>query len=276
MTERDFRYEMPDGEIVEAFQVTDASLFQGSLSPDWMDSQMLMTQSSMDKTKGAHWLKIGDDETEIPKYGWILKDSKGRIRAVDYSVMEAATKVVQEVPKVPDAAVPMTDAALMLASRLAKKPLEQCRAEDLANVEEANRNRQAIIDSLTPEQAEELGLTQAPKPEDGWAGNDIEREKREDVGSRMTYCSICSCKFDAEYEGVEGDIGIIPVAFCATCKTGIRDFAEQMWDLAPTGNHPTLRIPYHTFKNPVCRGDPSLGNNCGHCEKCEWLAGNAD
>lgn len=31
-------------------------------------------------------------------------------------------------------------------------------------------------------------------------------------------------------------------------------------------------IPFDTFKNPICRGDPLLGNNCGHCEKCRWLA----
>ena len=42
-------------------------------------------------------------------------------------------------------------------------------------------------------------------------------------------CSICGCDFDLEAEGgVEGDIGILPVAFCPTCKCGILDFAEQM------------------------------------------------
>lgn len=47
------------------------------------------------------------------------------------------------------------------------------------------------------------------------------------------YCTVCSTSFDRDIEGVEGDIGIIPVAFCETCKTGIRDFAEQTWDLIP-------------------------------------------
>ena len=59
---------------------------------------------------------------------------------------------------------------------------------------------------------------------------------------RTLYCSICSCNFDPEKEGIEGDIGIIPVAFCATCKAGIRDFAEQHWDLAPTGQHEILKV----------------------------------
>jgi len=50
---------------------------------------------------------------------------------------------------------------------------------------------------------------------------------------RPLYCSICSTSFDVETEGVEGDIGIIPIAFCPTCLAGIRDFAEQNWDLIP-------------------------------------------
>lgn len=50
---------------------------------------------------------------------------------------------------------------------------------------------------------------------------------------RTLYCSICSTNFDVDTEGVEGDIGIIPVAFCATCRTGIHDFAQQTWDLVP-------------------------------------------
>ena len=41
-------------------------------------------------------------------------------------------------------------------------------------------------------------------------------------------CSVCSCSFDIEKEGgTEGCIGILPVAFCPTCKTGIIDFVEQ-------------------------------------------------
>ena len=41
-------------------------------------------------------------------------------------------------------------------------------------------------------------------------------------------CTICSGEFDIENEGgVLGDIGILPVAFCPTCITGILSFAEQ-------------------------------------------------
>lgn len=62
------------------------------------------------------------------------------------------------------------------------------------------------------------------------------------AGERYVYCSICSSSFDLNAEGVEGDIGIIPVAFCAVCQTGIRDFAEQTWDLAPIA--PKEPAPY--------------------------------
>lgn len=50
---------------------------------------------------------------------------------------------------------------------------------------------------------------------------------------RTVYCSICSTNIDIDNEGVQGDIGIIPVAFCPTCKAGIYDFACQTWDLIP-------------------------------------------
>jgi hypothetical protein len=43
-------------------------------------------------------------------------------------------------------------------------------------------------------------------------------------------CTVCGCEFDLEAEGgIQGDIGILPVAFCPTCCNGIRDMAEQLW-----------------------------------------------
>lgn len=41
-------------------------------------------------------------------------------------------------------------------------------------------------------------------------------------------CTICQCQFDLINEGgVIGEIGILPVNFCPTCKAGIMDFADQ-------------------------------------------------
>ncbi len=46
--------------------------------------------------------------------------------------------------------------------------------------------------------------------------------------SKLHICTICDGEFDIEAEGgVRGFIGILPVAFCPTCRTGILDFAEQ-------------------------------------------------
>lgn len=45
-------------------------------------------------------------------------------------------------------------------------------------------------------------------------------------------CTICRSDFDIEAEGgQQGDIGILPVAFCPTCVTGILDFADQRRDI---------------------------------------------
>lgn len=46
-------------------------------------------------------------------------------------------------------------------------------------------------------------------------------------------CSTCSTPFDSDLEGMVGEFGIIPVAFCATCRVCIHDLAEQEWDLVP-------------------------------------------
>tara|TARA_R110002012_G_C11405176_1_gene586281 strand:+ start:56 stop:247 length:192 start_codon:yes stop_codon:yes gene_type:complete len=43
-----------------------------------------------------------------------------------------------------------------------------------------------------------------------------------------TKCTICSSELDDKAEMViRGYIGIIPVAFCCTCGTGIFDMADQ-------------------------------------------------
>ncbi len=47
---------------------------------------------------------------------------------------------------------------------------------------------------------------------------------------KQSECSICHGPFSIENEGgIEGFIGIIPVAFCPTCKAGIYDLAEMLW-----------------------------------------------
>jgi hypothetical protein len=44
----------------------------------------------------------------------------------------------------------------------------------------------------------------------------------------MAKCSICDCDFDLESEGGDqGEIGVIPVAFCPTCLAGLYDMFEQ-------------------------------------------------
>jgi hypothetical protein len=42
-------------------------------------------------------------------------------------------------------------------------------------------------------------------------------------------CSVCNCEFDIEGEGgVKGEIGILPIALCPTCYSGMCDMTEQL------------------------------------------------
>ena len=163
MSEQDFRYTMPDGSQVEAFQMTEATRYQEGLWPEWMNSKMLLTTEGTGGRK-KHYLNINDVETEIPEYGWVVNNA-GKITAVPYEVMELATKVTRIVPKVPDIAKPQSDSALRLAAKITKRTFDDVKEADLATVEEANQNRQAIIDSMHPEDAAAQGLKQSAPPD---------------------------------------------------------------------------------------------------------------
>lgn len=43
-------------------------------------------------------------------------------------------------------------------------------------------------------------------------------------------CSVCQCDFTDDEGGIQGYIGILPVAFCPTCYSGICDMVEQLND----------------------------------------------
>jgi len=113
MTDKDFRYNMPDGSVLEAFQVTEKTRYQEDEWPEWMSARYLMTVDNTETGKREQWLKINDDESKIPSLGWIVKGGDGVIRAVDCMVMEEADKVVKEVKVVhPRADAGITDEAL--------------------------------------------------------------------------------------------------------------------------------------------------------------------
>jgi len=43
-------------------------------------------------------------------------------------------------------------------------------------------------------------------------------------------CNVCQCDFTDDEGGVQGYLGILPVAFCPTCYAGIVDMVEQLDD----------------------------------------------
>lgn len=43
-------------------------------------------------------------------------------------------------------------------------------------------------------------------------------------------CNVCQCDFTDDEGGIQGYLGILPVAFCPTCFAGLCDMVEQMND----------------------------------------------
>jgi hypothetical protein len=41
-------------------------------------------------------------------------------------------------------------------------------------------------------------------------------------------CNVCQCDFTDDEGGIQGYLGILPVAFCPTCFAGLCDMVEQM------------------------------------------------
>ena len=41
-------------------------------------------------------------------------------------------------------------------------------------------------------------------------------------------CNVCQCDFTDDEGGVQGYLGILPVAFCPTCFAGLCDMVGQM------------------------------------------------
>ena len=41
-------------------------------------------------------------------------------------------------------------------------------------------------------------------------------------------CSVCQCDFTDDEGGVQGYLGILPVAFCPTCFAGLCDMVGQL------------------------------------------------
>lgn len=43
-------------------------------------------------------------------------------------------------------------------------------------------------------------------------------------------CTICQCDFTDDEGGIQGYLGILPVAFCPTCFAGLCDLMRQLDD----------------------------------------------
>ena len=62
--------------------------------------------------------------------------------------------------------------------------------------------------------------------EDSWVEDGEVKCK---MSEAIATCSICTGDFDLDSEGgIDGDLGILPVAFCPTCLAGVTDMVYQL------------------------------------------------
>lgn len=63
------------------------------------------------------------------------------------------------------------------------------------------------------------------------------------MSERGAECSICSQLFYDDEGGCQGSLGIIQFAFCATCRVGIWDWAQQSFDLVSRPDCEVVNCP---------------------------------
>ena len=181
---KDFRYTMPDGSEIEAFQVTEKTRYLEADWPEWMDSRYFMTIDS------EEWLNVNDVETRIPEYGWVVNRG-GQITAVDFTVMEKADKVVkEEKPYHPPAEVD-EEKFLAAAAKITGKSVEELRMEEvtmpppepISNVTEiTGQFRNKDYDELLDEVWEALKISNA-------TDEALHRKLRTILAKRTEWCN---------------------------------------------------------------------------------------
>lgn len=152
---KDFRYTMPDGSVVEGFQMTEDMRYQEKKWPEWMNSRYLVTYDH-----GEHRLNINDVETKIPHFGWVIKKPDGTITAVEYTAMEQADKVVKEEAVVHPEAPVNEEGLLELGAKLTGKSVEELRAEQEAKRPKEGHQTITSAGSVEPNriEPEEYGI----------------------------------------------------------------------------------------------------------------------
>ncbi len=78
-------------------------------------------------------------------------------------------------------------------------------------------------------------------------------------------CTICQCDFTDDEGGIQGYLGILPVAFCPTCFAGLCDLMEQLDDREWEGL--TEEELYEIYDESDDGSSPC--GVCGACSKCK-------
>ena len=99
---QDFRYEAPDGTVIEAYQITPATRWQDQKWPPWLKKQRLDSDTdcvfTMSDKPDVLWLSTPGGEIELPYLAWVVKRTNGSLGFLAALEMEEYIKVVPLLP----------------------------------------------------------------------------------------------------------------------------------------------------------------------------------
>lgn len=75
-------------------------------------------------------------------------------------------------------------------------------------------------------------------------------------------CNVCQCDFTDDEGGVQGYLGILPVAFCPTCLAGLCDMVEQLndreWEGLTEEDRLELAAAQHSWEDLLVAAEAKL------------------
>jgi len=195
---KDFRYEAPDGIVIEAYQITPKTRWRDQEWPPWLKKQRLDTDTNCVFTMADKpddlWLALAGGDIEIPYLAWVAKRGDGSYYTIEAIEMEEYTKVV---PLPPPVFHPPADATPGVVVELPTKAAQEHLTNIAADTTEMRGEMMGAIKLLQEVDPEDM-----PAP----AASALEFLKRS-MAARTRWCDCSPGQCEGGPDGTQPDIG---------------------------------------------------------------------